>query len=159
MQLGVILVVFLQLCESTIEGFKPLDWGERLSRGHVFMYHHGCTSNEVQFHDMCRSCARLQGQAFRERTDRILQARAKLTLSLPQLFLLCRRALFSSHGSLQMSEQGRSKPLIDNTDSGPAGLFARAGNPSRAVSVQPAAEAVTEFVPGSEARFCEAPGV
>ena len=103
MQLDVILVVFLQLCESTIEGFKPLDWGERLSQGHLFMYHHGCTSNEVQFHDMCRSCARLQGKAFRERTDRILQARAKLTLSLPQLFLLCRRALFSSHGSLEMS--------------------------------------------------------
>ena len=43
--------------------------------------------------------ARLSGK-FRERTDRILQARAKLTISLPQLFLLCRRALFSSHGPL-----------------------------------------------------------
>lgn len=66
MRFGVILVVFLQLCESTIEGFKPLDWGERLSQGHLFMYHHGCTSNEVQFHDVCRSCTRLQGTAFRE---------------------------------------------------------------------------------------------
>ena len=149
MQLDVILVVFLQLCESTIEGFKPLDWGERLSQGHLFMYHHGCTSNEVQFHDMCRSCARLQGKAFRERTDRILQARAKLTLSLPQLFLLCRRALVSSHGSLEMSDQGAASHYRQSTML-TAGLFARAGNPSRAVSVQPAAEAVTEFVHGSE---------
>ena len=44
MQLDVILVVFLQLCESTIEGFKPLDWGERLSQGHLFMF----TTMDVQ---------------------------------------------------------------------------------------------------------------